>query len=153
MGQGRLKCAQKALEKISPTYRAVTAEEIVAQPNGHSFHRGMHIGWAWGEENGKWFLDFLPEHRMMGIFALRFFSDETFDRIETPRSFVQVTGDPEQDKLAEDEFFEHNRRVYKSLRDRGLLPPLGKNFGSQDMNEFLASGLDRVAKDSDDTEA
>lgn len=125
MDQNRLECAQRALEETSSEYRQVTAEEIVAQPNGHAFHRGMHIRWAWGEENDKWFLDFLAEHRMMGIFAVKFFSDETFERIESPRIFIQVTGDPDADKLAEDEFFEHNRRVYQDLRESRLLPPVG----------------------------
>ena len=101
----------------------------------------MHIGWAWGEADGNWYLDFLAEHRMMGMLATRLFADGSLENLGTPRTFLPVTGDPEKDKLAEIKFYKHNRQTYKFLRDRGLLPPIGQNIGSQDMNEVLVSGL------------
>ena len=53
-------------------YLAVTPEVVAVVDNGHSFHRGMHVGWAWAEDRRGWFLDFLSEHRMAGMSAERF---------------------------------------------------------------------------------
>lgn len=141
MDQEHLRCARTALERIPPSHRKVTAKELVSQQNGHVFHQGMHIGWAWGEVDGKWCLDFLHEHRIWGMYATRFFPDGSSEQLEIPHTFYVFTGDSETDKLAKQEFFEQNRRAYESLRELGLLPPVGENFDSQDMNEFLTSGL------------
>ncbi len=111
------------------------------QKRGHSFHRGMHIGWAWGEdERGRSYLDFLSEHRHPGMQAQRYFTDERTEPIATPASMRAVSSDPVEDAEIEREFFESNRAAYADLRDRGLLPPGGENVGSQDINEYLLKG-------------
>ena len=113
----------------------------------------MHIGWAWVEVDGHWCLDFLNEQRIWGVYADRFFLDGSVEQLEIPHSFFKLTGDPELDRVAKQELFTHNRRSYKSLRDRGSLPPVGENFASQEMNESLASGIVRDLKDVDGTES
>lgn len=140
MDADKLRCAEAALRTVPAEYVAVTFEVVAAVDNGHSFHHGMHIGWAWGEAPRGWFLDFLSEHRMAGMSAERFHADGTSDNLETPTSMHRVTGDPAMDADIERRFFERNRAAYEWLRARGLLPPEGGNLGSQDINEFLLKG-------------
>ena len=77
---------------------------------------------------------------MAGMSAERFHADGTSERLETPASMHQVTGDAAKDAETERRFFERNRAAYEWLRARGLLPPEGANLGSQDINEFLVKG-------------
>jgi hypothetical protein len=140
MDPDKRRCAEAALRTVPAEYVAVTSEAVAAVDNGHSFHRGMHIGWAWGEDRRGLFLDFLSEHRMAGMSAERFYADGNSEHLETPASMHQVTGDPAQDAELERRFFERNQAAYERLRARGLLPPEGANLGSQDINEFLLKG-------------
>ena len=117
------------------------AAEVASQERGHSFHRGMHIGWAWGEDERRQpYLDFLSEHRHPGMQAVRYFTDGRTDPIATPASTRAVAPDPAEDAELERQFFENNTAVYADLRSRGLLPPEGVNVGSQDINEYLLTG-------------
>lgn len=103
--------------------------------------RGMHIGWAWGEdERSRTYLDFLSEHRHPGMQAQRYFADGRMEPIAVPASMRAVSSDPAEDAEIEREFFESNRAAYADLRDRGLLPPGGENVGSQDIDEYLLKG-------------
>ena len=140
MNPDKLRCAAAALRTVPEDYLAVTAEVVAAVDNGHSFHRGMHIGWAWAEDRRGWLLDFLSDHRMAGMSAERFCADGTSEHLETPASMHQVTGDAAKDAEIERRFFERNRAAYEWLRARGLMPPEGANLGSQDINEFLLKG-------------
>ena len=140
MNPDKLRCAEAALRTVPEEYLAVTPEVVAVVDNGHSFHRGMHVGWAWAETRRGWFLDFLSEHRMAGMSAERFHVDGTCEHLETPASMHQLTGDAAKDAETERRFFERNRAAYEWLRARGLLPPEGANLGSQDINEFLLKG-------------
>lgn len=140
MDDERLLCAETALRGVPEEYRTVTAADVAEQESGHSFHRGMHIGWAWGEENGRVCLDFLSEHRHPGMSAARFFLDGRVVGIPTPFSMRQVLPDPVANAESERRFFEDNRAAYADLRRRGLLPPEGDNYLSQDLNEHLLKG-------------
>src|SRR5680860_30067 len=141
MNDERLRCAETALRQVPEDYRKVDATDVAGQERGHSFHQGMHIGWAWGEdERGRPYLDFLWEHRHPGMQAERYFTDGRTEPIATPASMRAVSPDPAEDAEIEREFFESNRAAYADLRDRGLLPPEGGNVGSQDINEHLLKG-------------
>lgn len=141
MNDDRLACAEAALRTVHEDYLAINAADVVAQGNGHSFHRGMHVGWTWGtDDQGREYLDFLSEHRHPGIYAERYFADGTTEPIDVPHSGHIVTGNPTEDTEIERKFYERNRRVYASLRERGLLPEEGTNLASQDINEYLLKG-------------
>lgn len=140
MDPDRLRLAEAALRAAPSDYLAVTPEVVALVDNGRSFHRGMHIGWAWAKDRRGCLLDFLSEHRMAGMSAERFYADGTSEHLETPASMHQVTGDAAKDAEIERRFFERNRAAYEWLRARGLLPPEGANLGSQDINEFLLKG-------------
>jgi uracil-DNA glycosylase len=141
MNDERLRCAATALRKVPEDYRRVSASDVAGQERGHSFHRGMHIGWAWGEdENGRSYLDFLSEHPHPGMQAGRYFTDGRTEPIATPASMRAVSSDPAEDAEMEREFFKSNRTAYMDLRDRGLLPSEGENIGSQEINEHLLKG-------------
>ena len=141
MNDERLRCAETAFRQVPEAYRKVDAADVAGQERGHSFHRGMHIGWAWGEDElGRPYLDFLSEHRHPGIQAERYFTDGRTEPIATPSSMRAVSPDPAEDAELEREFLESNRAVHADLRDRGLLPPEGENVGSQDINEYLLKG-------------
>lgn len=141
MNDERLRCAEAALRQVPEGYRKVDATDVADQERGHSFHHGMHIGWAWGEnERGRTYLDFLSEHRHPGIQAVRYFTDGRSEPIATPSSMRAVSPDPAEDAEFERAFFERNRAAYTDLRVRGLLPPEGENVGSQDINAYLLKG-------------
>ncbi len=140
MTPDKLRCAEAALRTVPEEYLAVTPEVVAVVDNGHSFHRGMHVGWAWAETRRGRFLDLLSEHRMAGMSAERFHADGTSEHLETPASMHQVTGDAAKDADTERRFFERNRAAYEWLRARVLLPPEGANLGSQDIHEFLLKG-------------
>lgn len=141
MNHERLRRAETALRQVPEDYRKVDAADVAGQERGHSFHQGMHIGWAWGEdERGRPYLDFLSEHRHPGMQAERYYTDGRTEPIATPASTRAVSPDPTEDAEIEREFFESNRAAYADLRDRGLLPPEGENVGSQDINEYLLKG-------------
>jgi len=126
---------------VPEDYRKVDAADVADQERGHSFHQGMHIGWAWGEdERSRTYLDFLSKHRHPGMQAQRYFADGRTEPIAVPASMRAVSSDPAEDAEIEREFFESNRAAYADLRDRGLLPPGGENVGSQDINEYLLKG-------------
>lgn len=141
MTDDRLRCAETALRQVPEDYRKVDAADIASQAQGRSVHRGMHVGWAWGQdERGRAYLDFLSEHRHPGMQAERYFADGTTEPIATPTSGRPVSPDAAEDAVMEREFFERNAAAYADLRDRGLLPPESENVGSQDLNEYLLKG-------------
>jgi uracil-DNA glycosylase len=145
MNDERLRWAETALRQVPEDYRKVDAADVAGQERGHSFHQGMHIGWAWGEdERGRLYLDFLSEHRHPGMHAERFYSDGSTEPIRTPASMRAVSPDPAEDAELERKFFEDNQAAYADLRIRGLLPPEGENIGSQEINEYLLKGSSRT---------
>jgi len=117
----------------------MTVDLLMGEENGHAFDRGgLHIGWSWGVDTSRGdYLDLLWEHRMAGIYASRYWPDGSIDRIPTPAELRLVSSDPVEEARLVDEYVEHNRRTYADLRERGLLPPVGDNAGSQDINEYL----------------
>lgn len=146
MNEERLRCAQTALRQVPEDYRTVDASDVVGQARGHSFHHGMHVGWAWGaDERGQDYLDFLSEHRHPGMQAERYFADGRTEPIRTPASMRAVSPDPAEDAELQRRFSEANREAYADLRRRGLLPPVGENLMSQDINEYLNSGSESDA--------
>ena len=141
MNDHRLRIATAALSTVPEVYRTVTAEAIAVVENGHAIERGMHIGWTWSEDPARGpYLAFLSEHRMCGMAADCFFADGSAEHIPVPASGRVIDPDPEVDAERERAFYERNRVAYERLRRCGLLPPTGMNAGSQDVNEFLASG-------------
>lgn len=148
MNDERLRCAEAALRQVPPDYRTINATDVATQERGHSYHKGMHIGWAWGEEeHGRQrpYLDLLSEHRHPGMYAERYYIDGTTEPIRTPASMRAVSPDPVEDAELQRRFVEENRAAYADLRRRGLLPPAGENLVSQDINEYLLSGGDDEA--------
>lgn len=149
MNTDRALCATNVLER-SGEHWALTSEQLIAADNGHHFHHGWHIGWVWGrDEEHPCFLDILSEHRMAGMYAERILPDGSASAIDVPREFRLVGKTPEEDERLKAEYFEHNRRTYADLRERGLLPPPGGNIGSQDINEYLVSGGEVPKPESD----
>lgn len=138
MDDERLRCAQTALRQVPGDYLKVDAAEVAGHDRGHSFHQGMHVGWAWGQDDrGRPYLDFLLEHRHPGMQAGRYFTDGSTEPIATPASMRVVSPNPVEDDELERQFFERNSAAYADLRHRGLLPSEGQNVGSQDINEYL----------------
>ncbi len=141
MNQERLRCAESALRQVPEDYRKVDAADVAGQQRGHSFHRGMHIGWAWGDDGrGRAYLLFLSEHRLTSMRAVRYFTDGRTEVIPTPGSSRLASSDPAEDARMEREFNERNRAAYAELRGLGLLPPEGDNVFSQEINEYLLAG-------------
>lgn len=122
---------------LDALFAAISEDE-----NGHAMQAGWHFGWSWSADGCS--LDFLNEHRFPGIEADTYSVDAegnvTSTPIDLPSSLRVVLDDPEEDARAEAEHAAENRRRYARLRERGLLPGLGENVPSQDINELLISG-------------
>jgi ribA/ribD-fused uncharacterized protein len=116
--------------------RDLVGDRLAREQNGHEFHGGWHVGWAWGHDRGTCFLDLLTEHRHPGMHAERIFADGRTEAIETPGEFRRVGDTPDEDARLERAFLDRNNAAYDSLRQRGLLPPSGANLPSQDINEY-----------------
>lgn len=141
MNDDRLRCAESALRQVPADYRTIEAAVVAGQHRGRSFHNGMHIAWAWGEDDSRRpFLDFLSNHPHPGMQAHRYFTDGRVEPIATPASARTVSSDPAEDAELERRFFEHNRAAYENLRDRGLLPPEGDTLSLLGVNEYLLKG-------------
>lgn len=144
----RTKIALSALASLPQAASGVVSRtQLLADAGGHAYDRGLHIGWAWGRDASLGiFLDLLWEHRMAGIVACRYWQDGSTEAIPTPFEFRVCSADPDEDARLEREYNERNRRLYADLRGRGLLPPIGENLGSQDLNEYLRT---RSSSDGD----
>lgn len=119
MNHERLRCAETALLQVPDDYRKVDAADVAGQERGHSFHQGMHIGWAWGEdERSRTYLDFLSEHRHPGMQAQRDFADGRTEPIAVPASMRAVSSDPAEDAEIGREFFESNRAPHHGAGSR-----------------------------------
>ena len=139
-GEVRRILADKIIAGMPPRVaETMTVDLLMGDENGHAFDDGgLHIGWAWGLDARRGdYLELLWEHRMAGINASRYWPDGSIDRIPTPAELRLVSSDPVEEARLVAEYFEHNRRTYADLRERGLLPPEGDNAGSQDINEYL----------------
>lgn len=139
MTEEREQCAVHAIGEQGDAW-ALTPADLLATENGHHYHHGWHIGWTWSAGGDGVYLDFLSEHRMTSMHARRVFPDGSVERLDTPDEMRRVGDTPEEDERLQREYFEHNRRAYASLRERGLLPEFGANTVSQDINEYLRSG-------------
>lgn len=130
---------EHALENIDldSLFQSMSTDE-----NGHVFRAGWHIAWTWAPGGSS--VDFLTEHRMTDISAHTFSVDgdgnyAATTTIETLSSFYLSSDDPAEDARLSSENASNNRRIYEDLRRRELLPPIGNNLGSQDMNELLST--------------
>lgn len=126
-------------------------KSISETPNGHATQAGWHFGWTWSDDGSS--LAFLSEHRMTDIAANTFVIDAaedriTMDPIATPTGMHLSSEDPDEAAKLAAEHTAESRRLYDNLRSRGLLPALGENVASQDINELLIT--DRLEPDSDD---
>lgn len=139
MSENKEKCALNAL-KIFGEKPGLTVQDLLAEENGHHFYKGWHVAWKWGADDEAQHIDILFEHRMAGMGAKRVFSNGSEEHIETPSTMRRVGETPEEDERLELEYLEYNRRTYAALREAGLLPPLGENLMSQEINEYLTSG-------------
>lgn len=134
--------AAAALPAVPEMYgvRDLVAPRLSVEHNGHKFHGGWHVGWAWGQEKGNCYVDLLTEHRHPGMCAERTFADGHSKPIEVPSGFRRVGDTPEEDAKFQRAFIARNNAAYDDLRARGLLPPAGMNVASQDINEHLLRG-------------
>lgn len=110
---------------------------------GHIFHRGWHIGYIWGEENGEEYFEYLAQHRMMaGSEHMRVWAsgrEEGREIADGPCVFPRGATQAERTRI-EHEYAAGSRAISARLRESGLLPPLGENQGALEINEFLRSG-------------
>ncbi|GHJ59555.1 hypothetical protein NOK12_20730 [Nocardioides sp. OK12] len=124
MDADRLRCAEQALRSVPEDYRQVDGTEVASRERGQSRHRGMYIGWVWGQDGqGRHFLDLLSDHRHPGMLATRYFTSGDTEPIEVPASMRAASADPVEDAELERRYFARNRAAYADLRERGLLPP------------------------------
>ncbi len=109
---------------------------------GHIFEQGWHIGFVWGEEDGEEYLDVLAQHRMTNDSLRRLWASGRKEGLPAPAGGIVLprgATEAEIDRLKA-ESAERNRALYKELRERGLLPPEGRNLPAMEINEFLTSG-------------
>jgi hypothetical protein len=131
------------------------SRDIALRAAGHIFERGWHIYYVWGTDDGEEYLEVLAQHRMTNDRHFRVFASGRAEYLPAPAEFYSYGPEATEAKkdAAKREYFEHNRRVYSDLRERGLLPPLGRNLVSHELNEYLRAGSDCEQADSGRREA
>lgn len=118
----------------------LTRDRVLASAIDHVFGHGWHIGWVWGSERTRGFLDVISEHRMTSAWVTRFWLDGEEESLPAPGSMRMSSDDPDEDARLEREFVERQRTVVDDLRRRGLLLPLGESLPALDINEVLRTG-------------
>jgi hypothetical protein len=140
MDDARLRCAETALRQVPEDYRTVEAADVAGQERGQGFHQGMHIGWAWGQdERGRPYLDFLSEHRHPGMRAERYFITAERHRSQLPPLCEQCRRIPAKTPRSSGSFSRAIELLRGSAGPRPL-PAEGENVGSQDIHEYLLKG-------------
>lgn len=117
--------------------RLLTPDRLLAAVNDHVFEDGWHIGWVWGSDGGRGFLDVISEHRMTDAGVTRFWLDGDIERLSAPGGMRSASEDPDEDAKLEREYIERQRAIVDDLRARGLLPAVGESLPSLDINEAL----------------
>jgi hypothetical protein len=110
--------------------------------SGHIFEQGWHIGYVWGEKDGEEYLEVLAQHRMTNDTRVRMWASGREDSLPAPGGMIILqpgATDTEIEQLTA-ESADYNRALYQDLRERGLLPPEGRNLGAMEINELLISG-------------
>jgi hypothetical protein len=123
---------------------ALPGPDVASRTSGHIYEHGWHIGYVWGREHGDEYLEVLAQHRMTDDDHFRVFSSGRVEALQAPAGFYSYGPNAtEADRLeAERKHVERNQRIYGELRERGLLPPLGRNLPAHEINEYLRSGGD-----------
>ena len=129
---------------------ALPPDDVAARASGHIFERGWHIGYVWGSEHGEEYLEVLAQHRMTDDEHFRIFASGRVEDLPAPAgSYMYGPNATEAEKQdAQQASAERNQRIYGDLRERGLLPPSGRNLPAHEINEYLRSGGDAEPSDS-----
>ena len=118
--------------------------DVASRADGHIFDQGWHIGYVWGTEQGEEYLEVLAQHRMTDDEHFRIFASGRVVDLPAPAgSYVYGPNATEADRReAARASAERNQRIYAELRERGLLPPQGRNLPAHEINEYLRAGGD-----------
>lgn len=118
------------------------ADSVINRQPGHIFEAGWHIGYVWGQEGGEEFLEYLAQHRMTSDVRERIWASGRVEDLPVPDEFFWEPKDASEAeiKLAEQAYFDRNRRLFEELHAKGLLPPEGENIPLTEINEYLRSG-------------
>lgn len=110
-------------------------ENIEKRKEGFINQSGWLIQFCFGTENGKEYMDYYSHHRMIGDDHIRIYEDgEKKDLPNFEIGYLIVENNPEQTKINENEYYEHNRLVAKQLIEKG--------FDKFTMNMALKAGID-----------
>jgi len=99
---------------------------------------------VWGIEQDEEYLEVLAQHRMTDDEHFRIFASGRVVDLPAPAgSYVYGPNATEADRReAARASAERNQRIYAELRERGLLPPQGRNLPAHEINEYLRAGGD-----------
>jgi hypothetical protein len=118
-------------ERFAEDYRRrgvpVSPEALAERDAGHLFERGWHIGFVWGQEEGREFREVLAQHRMTNDRHYRVWASGEIDHLEAPSEFHVIPKDANTAELERSarKFHAANAAIYERLRTKGLLPPAG----------------------------
>lgn len=115
---------------------------VAKREGGHLYEAGWHIGFLWGEDEGGLFLEYLAQHRMTDDRHVRIYADGREEWLEAASGLIGLPAgcSAEERRRIEAEAAAKRRRIYRELREKGLLPPHGQNLPALGINEALQSG-------------
>lgn len=115
-GDGILRIKEAFDERFGSWDISLATGDCLKRRAGTIQSQGWMINYQFGNEQGREFLDYFSRHRM---------TNDTLERIWDDGS-VEVLGDCQEffladDPEAEQAYYEHNRRFYEMVREKGLL--------------------------------
>jgi hypothetical protein len=110
--------------------------KIEKRENGFIQKDGWLIQFCFGIEDGKEYMDYYSSHRMAGDAHERIYENgERKDLSYFLIGYAIDKDDPEQTKINEEKYYEHNRRTAKEL--------INKGFNKFTINMALETGIDK----------
>jgi hypothetical protein len=111
---------------------------------GHIFERGWHISYLWGQEDGEEYLELLVQGFAIDDAHVRWWASGREERLPAPDEWIAIPPSASSAEISDATAAvgAGNKTIYDELRERGLLPPEGKNLPLIEANEFLGSGGD-----------
>jgi hypothetical protein len=99
---------------------ALRPEDVDARRRGKIVGGGWAIWYLFGEDDRGRYLDYYASHRMTDDRHLRLREEGPAEHLPTIQTFRIGSKDPEEDARLKAEYFEHNHRVGRMLKEKGF---------------------------------
>jgi hypothetical protein len=126
-------------EDFAPWNITLPPEHVTGRRRGKIVEAGWAIWYLFGEDERGEYLDYYASHRMTNDRHIRLREDGTEEYLPTVSTMRLASQDPEEDARLAAEHLEENRRVARTLEEKGFGIE-GDEPGGVQINRYLALG-------------